>query len=44
VYLNESRKTLIDTEHVHDTALALLPESLTRPSRESLDKVMQSFA
>jgi 2-oxoglutarate/2-oxoacid ferredoxin oxidoreductase subunit beta len=44
VYLNESRQTLLDTEHVHDTALALLPESLTRPSRESLDKVMQSYA
>jgi 2-oxoglutarate/2-oxoacid ferredoxin oxidoreductase subunit beta len=44
VYLNESRKTLIDTEHVHETALALLPESMTRPNRESLDKVMASYA
>jgi 2-oxoglutarate/2-oxoacid ferredoxin oxidoreductase subunit beta len=44
VYLNESRKTLIDTEDVHDTALALLPEHLTRPSRESLEQVMASYA
>ncbi len=44
VYLNESRRTLIDTEHVHDTALALLPESMTRPSRESLEQVMASYA
>ncbi len=44
VYLNESRKTLLDTEHVHETPLALLPESMTRPSRESLDKVMASYA
>ncbi len=44
VYLNESRKTLIDTEDVHDIALALLPEHLTRPSRESLAEVMASYA
>jgi 2-oxoglutarate/2-oxoacid ferredoxin oxidoreductase subunit beta len=43
VYLNESRKTIMDTEHVHDTPLALLPENLTRPSRESLAQVMASY-
>ncbi len=44
VYINESRGTLMDTEHMHETPLALLPESLTRPSRESLAKVMQDFS
>jgi 2-oxoglutarate ferredoxin oxidoreductase subunit beta len=44
VYINESRGTLLDTEHVHDTPLALLPESLVRPSRESLADVMKSFS
>jgi 2-oxoglutarate ferredoxin oxidoreductase subunit beta len=44
VYINESRSTLLDTEHVHDTPLALLPESLVRPSRESLADVMKSFS
>jgi 2-oxoglutarate ferredoxin oxidoreductase subunit beta len=44
VYINESRGTLMDTEHMHETPLALLPESVTRPSRESLAKVMQDFS
>jgi 2-oxoglutarate/2-oxoacid ferredoxin oxidoreductase subunit beta len=44
VYINESRGTLMDTEHMHETPLALLPESVTRPSRESLMKVMQDFS
>jgi 2-oxoglutarate/2-oxoacid ferredoxin oxidoreductase subunit beta len=44
VYINEARGTLMDTEHMHETPLALLPESLTRPSRESLAKVMQDFS
>ena len=44
IYINESRGTLLDTEHVHDTPLALLPESLVRPSRESLADVMKSFS
>ena len=43
VYINESRETIVDTEDVHETALALLPESLLRPSRESLEEVMKDF-
>ncbi len=43
IYINESRKTILDTEHVHDTPIALLPESLLRPSRESLEQVMNEF-
>ncbi len=44
VYINESRSTILDTEHVHDTPLAFLPEHLLRPSRESLADVMKSFS
>ena len=44
VYINESRETIIDTEDVHPTAIAHLPESLLRPSRESLETLMQDFA
>lgn len=44
LYIDESRPTLLDTEHVHDTPIALLPESKLRPSRESLEKVMADFA
>lgn len=44
VYINESRETILDTEGVHDTPIALLPERLLRPSQETLEKVMQSFA
>ena len=43
VYINESRETIVDTEDVHEIALAHLPESLLRPSRESLENVMKDF-
>jgi 2-oxoglutarate/2-oxoacid ferredoxin oxidoreductase subunit beta len=43
VYINESRETIVDTEDVHETALAHLPEHLLRPSRESLETVMKDF-
>ena len=43
VYINESRETIVDTEDVHEIALAHLPESLLRPSRESLEDVMKDF-
>ena len=43
VYINESRETIVDTEDVHEIALAHLPESLLRPSRESLEEVMKDF-
>ncbi len=44
VYINESRETIIDTEDVHEMAIAHLPERLLRPSRESLEELMQDFA
>jgi 2-oxoglutarate/2-oxoacid ferredoxin oxidoreductase subunit beta len=44
VYINESRETILDTEGVHDTPIALLPERLLRPSKDVLDKVMAEFA
>ncbi len=44
VYINESRETILDTEGVHDTPIALLPERLLRPSQDVLDKVMAEFA
>lgn len=43
LYIDESRKTIMDTTHVVQTPLALLPEEKTRPSRESLEKIMQDF-
>ncbi|PNY81147.1 2-oxoacid:ferredoxin oxidoreductase subunit beta [Deinococcus koreensis] len=43
LYLDETRPTLLDTQHVHDTPLALLPEALTRPSPQSLADVMRQF-
>ena len=43
VYINESRETIVDTEDVHEIALAHLPESLLRPSRESHEEVMKDF-
>ena len=44
VYINESRETILDTEGVHDTPIALLPERLLRPSKDVLEKVMAEFA
>lgn len=44
LYLNEERKTLVDIANLTDTPLALLPEEKVRPSRESLEKLMEEFA
>lgn len=43
LYIDESRKTLMDTTHVIQTPLALLTEEQTRPSRESLQALMKEF-
>ena len=44
VYLNESRATIVDTEGVHDTAIAHLSDELLRPSKAALEKLMAEFA
>ena len=43
LYYDEHRQTLDELEHVVDTPLALLPEERVRPSKESLQKLMQEF-
>ena len=43
LYIDESRKTIMDTTHVVPTPLALLPEEKTRPSRESLEAIMKEY-
>ncbi len=43
LYIDPGRRTLLDTTHIVPTPLALLPETLTRPSRESLREVMAQF-
>lgn len=43
LYLDQSRPTLPEALHLPELPLALLPEELIRPSRESLDKVMAGF-
>ena len=40
LYINEGRPTLSELEHLPATALATLPETRTRPSREALAKLM----
>lgn len=44
LYLDESRKTILETQHLVETPLALLPEEVVRPSKESLEEIMKSFA
>jgi 2-oxoglutarate ferredoxin oxidoreductase subunit beta len=44
LYYEEPRPTLVDTLHVTETPLAHLSTDKLRPSREALDKLMQSFA
>jgi 2-oxoglutarate ferredoxin oxidoreductase subunit beta len=44
IYVDSSRPSLAEHERLGDTPLALLPEARTRPSRESLDKVMAKMA
>ncbi len=40
IYINPSRASLAEHEHLGATPLAALPQSKTRPSRESLEKLM----
>ncbi len=40
IYLNNERPSLAEYEKLGDTPLAFLPESKTRPSRESLEKII----
>lgn len=44
IYIDESRPSLPELEHLPETPLAHLSQEALRPSRESLDKVMSSFA
>jgi 2-oxoglutarate ferredoxin oxidoreductase subunit beta len=44
LYIDESRPTLLDTEHVHETPICELPSEKLRPSRESLERLMADFA
>ncbi len=43
LYIDQSRPPLTEVENLVDTPLARLPQSQTRPSRESLAKIMQEF-
>jgi 2-oxoglutarate ferredoxin oxidoreductase subunit beta len=43
IYINESRKTLVEVEGLPETALARLPENKLRPPREALDRLMASM-
>jgi 2-oxoglutarate ferredoxin oxidoreductase subunit beta len=40
IYINDSRPSLAELEKLGDTPLAFLPEAKTRPSRDSLEKVI----
>jgi 2-oxoglutarate ferredoxin oxidoreductase subunit beta len=44
IYIDESRPTLPALQHLTETPLAHLPESVLRPSRESLAKIMSELA
>ncbi len=43
IYINPARASLADAANLIDSPLAWLPESRTRPSAESLDKIMASL-
>lgn len=43
IYYNQNHPTLHDTLGMVETPLALLPDSLMRPSRESLEQVLAEF-
>lgn len=43
LYIDESRPTLPEMENLVDTPLARLPQEQTRPSRETLTKLMKEF-
>ena len=44
IYINESRPTLTDLQHMPETPLALLPEAQIRSTPEQLAAVMAEFA
>jgi 2-oxoglutarate ferredoxin oxidoreductase subunit beta len=44
IYVNESRPSFPELEHLPEEALAHLPEEKTRPSREALAKVIAEYA
>ncbi|MEK7278114.1 MAG: 2-oxoacid:ferredoxin oxidoreductase subunit beta [Chloroflexota bacterium] len=43
IYVNEGRRSLPEDENLPETPLALLPQSATRPSKESLLKLMEEM-
>jgi 2-oxoglutarate ferredoxin oxidoreductase subunit beta len=43
IYIDESRETLVEALNLEEAPLALLPESKTRPSRESLTALLRDF-
>jgi 2-oxoglutarate ferredoxin oxidoreductase subunit beta len=44
IYVNESRVSFPELEHLPEDALARLPEAKTRPSREALAKALAEYA
>jgi len=43
IYVNQNRRSLLEDENLPETPLALLPQSATRPSKESLLKLMEEM-
>jgi 2-oxoglutarate ferredoxin oxidoreductase subunit beta len=43
LYIDDSRESLIESMHLVDTPLALLPEERVRPSKAALDRVMDAL-
>jgi 2-oxoglutarate ferredoxin oxidoreductase subunit beta len=43
IYINNDRPSLAELENLVDTPLAFLPQQQTRPSRASLDKLMEGM-
>ena len=43
IYIDTSRQNLAEHEHLGATPLALQPQAKTRPSRASLDKIMEGM-
>ena len=43
LFIDESRKTLLDVEHIHDTPICLMPNDLLRPPRATLDELNAEY-
>ena len=43
LYVDNNRQTLTEQLRLVDQSLATLPENLTRPPREALDRVMEEY-